>query len=600
VAAWAWLPPTRFKAIALDGVATSLYAVNYRLAVQGTEYLGASAPPSPLQHYWSLAVEEQFYMVWPLLLLLVSLPWIMGWRNRPSRATVLAVLLGLSATSFALGVWQTTNNAPWAYFGMPFRAWELGVGAMIAVAAPMLKRMPHALAWLLSGAGLMLIVASAMLFDATTAFPGYAAALPVLAAAAVIAAGCAPGRTGAGWLLGRSVMQGLGKVSYSWYLWHWPVLVILPVAFGVTGKLGFNVLLAVWALALAGVTYVAVENPVRFGVARRLRASVNVRYGVLASLAMAVLAVGAIQLPLRTVPVGAEAPAVAAGPAENDPAGPAGPEGDLARLIAASADQSRMPANMTPRLDVAKQDWPRLYQDKCDPPLTSSEVKTCGYGDPKGVETVVVFGDSHAGQWFPALEAIAKERRWRLIPMTKNACTPASVMINLRELKRNYTECVQWRANVLTKLAALKPSRVIMSSNGDGGAPVGAQNVDEAWRDGWVETIRAVKRVTRTVVLIEDTPWPNGDVPDCVAAHADDVRVCARPRAQAVAKPQRRDLVRAAAQREGVQVIDPVGWFCTTKTCPPIIGSAMVFRDGSHVSATYASRLAPVLGGQLK
>jgi peptidoglycan/LPS O-acetylase OafA/YrhL len=594
VAAWFWLPQTRFRSIALDWMSASLYFINYRLAAQGTQYLGASAPPSPLQNFWSLAVEEQFYFIWPAVMLLSALAWRVGKRGGPSRRKVMTVLAVMTISSFGLGVWQTGENAPWAFFGVPFRAWELAIGAMVAVGTPMLSRMPRLVAAVTAVVGLATVIACGALYTDGIAFPGYAALPPVLGTAAVIAAGCGHERTlPTSWLLARPVCQGIGRVSYSWYLWHWPVLTIMPVALGVSPNLGFNLLLAVWSLALAGVTYALIENPVRFDWARRVRPAITVRIGLSCSVVVAVAAMCAMHLPIRTLPVGD----VVVG--FNPAIGSVGPETELSRTLESSATLATVPVNLTPGLNDVSRDYPRLYQDKCDPDLTSSTVRECVYGDTAATETVVLFGDSHAGQWFPAMDAIARERHWRLIPFTKDACTAASVMINLRELKRNYVECVQWRTNVLERLANLHPTRVVLSSNGDGGRPVGAKDVDRAWRDGWVETIRAVKAVTREIILIEDTPWPLGRAPDCVAEHPENVSLCARPISQAIAKPRRKEMVRKAAEREGVKIIDPVFWFCTQRTCPVIVGNVLVYRDSSHVTATYSQALAPVLSGRL-
>lgn len=593
-AAWFWLPPTRFRSIALDWMSASLYFINYRLAAQGTQYLGASAPPSPLQNFWSLAVEEQFYFVWPAVMLLSALAWRIGKRGGLSRRRILAVLAILTVASFSAGVWQTWENAPWAFFGVPFRAWELAIGAMVAVGSPMLSRMPRWVATVLAVAGISSLIGCGALYNDEIAFPGYAALLPVLGAAAVIAAGCGHERgLPTSWLLARPFCQGIGRVSYSWYLWHWPVLTILPTALGVKPNLGFNLLLAVWSLALAGVTYALIENPIRFDWARRVRPVITVRVGLVGSVMVALLAGCALQLPVRTLPVGD----VVVG--FNPAIGSVGPETELTRTLESSETLAAVPVNLTPGLEEVSKDYPRLYRDKCDPDLTSSEVRQCVYGDTAATETVVLFGDSHAGQWFPALDAIAKERHWRLIPFTKDACTAASVLISLRELKRDYIECVRWRSNVMDRLAELRPTRVVLSSNGDGGSPVGAKDIDRAWRDGWVETIRAVKATTREIVFIEDTPWPLGRAPDCVAEHPENVKSCARPLKKAIAKPKRREMVRRAVQQEGVKTIDPVSWFCTQKTCPVIVGNMLVYRDSSHVTATYSQALAPVLSGRL-
>jgi peptidoglycan/LPS O-acetylase OafA/YrhL len=226
VAAYRWLPPLRAPQVALDGLFTTLYGLNYRLAGVGIDYLQADAAPSPLQHFWSLAVEEQFYLLWPVLLLL-------GWRWKRS------VLVGVVVVSLGTSLWQTAANPTWAYFGLHTRAWELGAGALVAVLG---GRLPTVFAPLGVGA----IVLAAVLYTDRTAFPGYAALLPVAGTVAVL---LAPSR-----LLDAAPLQAVGQLSYSWYLWHWPFL-----AFGGRPRL----VLAAGALGAAALTYALVENPVR-------------------------------------------------------------------------------------------------------------------------------------------------------------------------------------------------------------------------------------------------------------------------------------------------------------------------------------------------
>src|SRR5690606_34449833 len=222
IAAWLWAAPIRLSTIMGDAIASALYGINYRLAVQGTDYWNAEADPSPLQHYWSLAVEEQYYFIWPLLLLISALVW-RGRRTVQTRSVV-AVLVAVGLLSFGLSVSQTPHLASWAYFGLHTRAWELALGALVAVGASALSRTPSMLAAGLTWAGLAMVGWSAITYGEATVFPGYAAAVPVVGTALVIAGGCATPRAGAQTLLRLPPFQVIGKLSYGWYLWHWPVL----------------------------------------------------------------------------------------------------------------------------------------------------------------------------------------------------------------------------------------------------------------------------------------------------------------------------------------------------------------------------------------
>ncbi len=279
------LPPLQARQVALDGVAAAVYVANYRFAAASTDYLSPETDPSPLQHYWSLAVEEQFYLAWPLLLLIA-----LSARRRPGRACRVALptaLVGVGIASFAGSVLLTSAAQPWAFFSLPTRAWELGAGAAVAVAAARLSRLPSGVAAALGWAGLAAVVWSVTQFTTSTAFPGVAALLPVAGTAAVVAAGCAAEPSGPGRLLGIRPLQVVGGLSYSWYLWHWPVLLLAPAALTepAAGRLG----LAALSGLLAFGTVRVVENPIRFPSGRlRTTAPALAGAGVVTALAVAV------------------------------------------------------------------------------------------------------------------------------------------------------------------------------------------------------------------------------------------------------------------------------------------------------------------------
>ncbi|MEU7901938.1 acyltransferase family protein [Actinoplanes sp. NPDC049118] len=572
-----WLPPLRLTGILSDALHTTIYAMNWRLAAIGTDYLNAEAEPSPLQHFWSLAVEEQFYLVWPLLLLIVVR------RGGRGLTTVLTVV---TAGSLLFSVWQTQHNAGWAYFGAHTRAWELGVGALLAVGATRLARLGSGASRALTGCGLAAIVISAFGYTASTPFPGYAALLPVLGTGAVIAGGCAA-QSG---LLGLPALQGIGRLSYSWYLWHWPALLIAPYAFGHELATWENVAVALGALLLAGLTYAVVENPVRHLAALRDRPWRGIGVGAALSLAAA----GLCALITFT-----------AGHASGISSYRATPLTDVGRLgqsLAAAATMPAVPLNLTPALEKAAKDKPRIYREKCSGAFDDPEVKTpCEYGDLTSPTTVVLFGDSHAGHWFPAMEAIATQRHWKLVMVTKSACSAADTLIYLEQLKREFTECVQWRRAAWQRIRSLDPAIVVMASTAPSNKALNVTGTqDQAWVDAWKRSVDAVSGPGTKAYFINDTPWQAGSMPDCLSAHMDDPRACARSRTTAVNLPERRKMVMAAVRAEGARVIDPLPWFCTASRCPVIVGNMLVYKDQHHVTTAYSRFLAPLLSARLK
>src|SRR5215469_17046312 len=257
VAARLWAPPLSVKPVAIDGIFTTFYGLNYRLAVEGTQYLNEGSAASPLQHFWSLAVEEQFYLCWPILIVLVVL------LGRRYRNALLALLLAvIVVVSFRYSVLSTRTDAPWAYFSLATRAWELGIGALVALGASALTRLLRPVAWAGGWLGLTAVVASAFVFNGRTPYPGSAAAMPVVGAAVLIASGCAV-QGGAGRLLGVRPLQFGGRMSYSWYLWHWPMLVIAPMILHHALTWPQRSAVVVLSLGAAVITFRLIENPAR-------------------------------------------------------------------------------------------------------------------------------------------------------------------------------------------------------------------------------------------------------------------------------------------------------------------------------------------------
>ncbi|GAB2581591.1 hypothetical protein Aab01nite_58700 [Paractinoplanes abujensis] len=245
LASYHWLGFLRGDEIAEDVAWSALFAANFRFGEAGVDYLASQDAASPVQHFWSLAVEEQFYFVWPaaiVLLIWLGFRWAIGYW-----------LTAAVAASLAYSMWL---GGTWSYFSPATRAWELGAGCLLALIAHRLDRIPHRIATAMAGVGLSLIVIAAFTFDETTPFPSYAAGLPVIATVLVLA-----GRGDS--VLGRWPLVWLGRLSYSFYLWHWPVLIGAEQAYEGTLTAGTRALLVLGSLGLAVVTYFGLENPIR-------------------------------------------------------------------------------------------------------------------------------------------------------------------------------------------------------------------------------------------------------------------------------------------------------------------------------------------------
>ncbi|MFM8528975.1 MAG: acyltransferase family protein, partial [Ilumatobacteraceae bacterium] len=256
LASWYWLDPLRVREVGSDVVGSGGFFANIVFAARATDYLQAESAPSPLQHFWSLSVEEQFYIAWPALLLVL----LMASRGRRLPA---AIAIGLiSAESLVLCVLQTESSQPWAFFGLHTRAWELGVGALVALGWSRIERAPMALRAALGWAGLITVVAAAFLLSTKVFFPGWLALLPVLGTAAVITAGDDHPR-GPTVVLRNRARQWVGSRSYSLYLWHWPALIIAEGRAGGALSSGERIGALLIACGAAELSYRLVENPIR-------------------------------------------------------------------------------------------------------------------------------------------------------------------------------------------------------------------------------------------------------------------------------------------------------------------------------------------------
>jgi peptidoglycan/LPS O-acetylase OafA/YrhL len=259
LAAYALLGYVFGNSVANDGRWASVFAANIHFAIAGNQYFVRQGPISPLLHMWSLGVEEQFYIVWPTVIIIVGL---VGSRTR-LRHRLAATLVAAVGASFAWSIIQTRTNAPWAYYSPLTRAWELALGGLVAVAYPLIRRFSRRVVAPLGWLGLCAILASCFVFDPSTPYPGSAAALPVVGTVLIITAGSVADGLGVERVLRQRPIQWLGKRSYSLYLWHWPLLVIPAEHAGTSLSLGENLLLVAAASLAAAATYRLVENPVR-------------------------------------------------------------------------------------------------------------------------------------------------------------------------------------------------------------------------------------------------------------------------------------------------------------------------------------------------
>ena len=566
-------------------VASTFYVENWYLAFTSADYLNHSGDPTTVQHYWSLSLEEQFYVLWPLLILLAA--WIGVKYFRGSRRRVVVVILAVvSAASFVFCVVYTITDPAPAYFVTFGRMWQFGVGAMIAL-VPGLRLRNAVGSFVLGWAGILILVFVIFRFDAQTPFPGYAAALPTLGAAAIIAAS----NTSRWWyptrLLSLRPARFVGDISYSLYLWHWPLIIIAPSVpfWGLT--IYHRVALLALCFVLAWLTKRFVEDPARSWKALTSRPA---RVTLWSSL-VAMIVVGGTAGAAWAV----NAPAYNDGVRAIVELRENPPDCFGAAFVlddgCAGTDWEDM---ILPAPGFAGADRP--VDEQCFVQLNDARPVSCEFGsDAAGTPVVALIGDSHAYQLLPTFQKLANENGWQLVTYFKGACpwntTPLSTPGAFG------AACTQWRDAVRAQLGDRDVDAVFTAAIST--TPYAADGYDSAhdaavagYRDAWSEVL---DRGIPVVTVVDNPVWET------------DPNKCLRTRAMSECDGVRRDLLvpddplrEAASDQPGVTLIDLTDVFCGAASCSPVVGGANVYRDQDHLTVSFADTLAPQYGDALR
>jgi peptidoglycan/LPS O-acetylase OafA/YrhL len=558
---------------------------NNAFARDAVNYFGGAR--SPFLHAWSLAVELQVALFGPLLFVALTAlgAWqtapLEGERERRLSALVRGVILGLiavGALSFGIAIMWTTTSPSWAFFGAFARVWEFVAGALLALSLPAGSTETaetgdaRGRGWWLQAVGLTVIVVAALRYDRFTPYPGTAALLPVLGAALVIAGG----------IHGRGVLGAdnpavrtlgwFGQISYSWYLWHWPMVVTGAVLMPTIGPWG-RLALSAAALGPAWLTQRWVERPLR---ERRGESMTRVPW-----------------LPVTAV-AGCVAMTLGAGAMHG-----------AAERRVARADQRAFAAARVDRM-----------QHGCWDAAVAIAATRCVFGDPNGTVTVALFGDSHAEHWLAALDRLGRERGWRVVLLVKGGCPVADApeLIGVRSDRRG-RECAQYREDAVRRLIALHPDVAVLSSY-DEYVTRDAESADDRAADGRVSPVAWGRGLRRTyarlagagvpVVAIRGTPYPGFDVPACLSRRAAGLLMadaCEYDRNEALhgaARDVQWSVVRDVAARGlPVAAIDLADEVCAAARCGVVRDGRVAFTDGNHLAASFTRAAAGALGARL-
>jgi len=531
VASWLLIPATMRSSLGRDIIAASLYVSNYLFAWWQADYQNLDATPSPVIHYWSLAVEEQFYLIWPLLILFFFVV-----ATKIGKKIALTFLVAtVTALSFIFSIYQTETSPIWAFYSLPTRAWELGFGALLVLLPPIKTKK------LVGLLGFIFIIISAFVFDETTAFPGINAVLPVMGTVMLIS-------TINSWppflndVANSRLFQWLGEISYPLYLWHWPLLVLPSTYFARPLAIYERILAIVTTILLADLTHRFIEEPFRKN--RSDSILVFKRSGVLT---------------LVSVLIGAV-------------------------IIFSSSDKIDI-SGINGAVSLAEiKARPLVYDDGCHANYGQTSSATCEYADKGSQKTMVLYGDSHAAQWFPALVEIASRSGYKLISLTKSAC-PSVDTVRLDQGGFKMSRCKQWRINTIKRIQEIKPDVLIMSSFQYFAQPPRFTDREKWWNDGQRKLLTEVKNLSPHLIYITDTPHPLRDIPACLANYS--ISKCNTTQ-------RSEDL-----SISGFNVIDPNSWLCS-RVCPAVRDGVVTYRDASHISVDIAIALIPRLTQALR
>lgn len=566
-----YLSPSEGKNVGEDGMWATLFSANWRFAQQQTDYLTQDRDPSPLLHYWSLGVEEQFYVLVPLVFIAVA--WFVKRRSgtvtEVSARRVLAVVLTVViVASLAYCVHETTTNQPYAYFGTPARAWQLAAGGLLAVAQPWLPELTRRAGTAIAASGAALLAVSMVGLSEGgqtlgQVYPSWLAVGPTLAGILLVYGG-----TGGGVIaeaLSCRPLTAIGDISYSLYLWHWPALV-LGAQYFKSDSLGVRLACVCVAVVLSVITYTVIENPVRQWTVLRRRFAPKVSVVAGLALVIAILPVShqaAAYSPPKLPGVQEFKPALT--DAETD-------EGPMREL------DCQAPAQMTAPLPA----------------------ETCTFGDKKGDKTAVVIGDSTASAILPAVSTAGERDGWKVIGWTKSSCNLGDFATRREDREQAYFECGQWRDDVLDRVAAMKPDLVVMSNSaGSTRLYTEGRDVSDSEKVDIVVSgyQRSVKRLTDAdiPVVMASAPYraPH-EIPGCLIDNGSP-KACDYPPGK-----DDRYFKAISAAIPDLEAINTSQKMCDDKTCRAVDDSMITLRDRIHYTQTYARSLADLFAPAMK
>jgi peptidoglycan/LPS O-acetylase OafA/YrhL len=571
LSAYLFLSPLQLANYGLDGVFSSFSGMNYRLAESGTDYFKSSTLPSPFQHYWSLAIEEQFYFVWPFVILILAK--LFG-RSKHFKSILSLILLGIIGASLYYSYIVTQVSQTWAYFGLLTRAWELGIGAILAINMNLFARIPSKVSAFLSWVGMSGLVAGLILINESTPYPGVWALIPTLSTALIIAVGTNYNKYSIETIFKHGIFQWIGKISYSWYLVHWAFFVIFlfdaeRTSFG--DKIG-AIIVSFW---LAHLSYFLVELTTRYN--EYLKKSMRRVYAMGLSLILIAGSISGALLYTNSQKTEAKSFELA------------GQESEVSKKIEESIKSKILSDNLV--VPIAK-----VPMDKFINCMTKVESKLpvrseiCRLGEVNSAKKMVLVGDSHANQFTETFDTIAKKYGYELINYTKPGCPFQDIKVSYGETSDDYKECYTWRNQALAEIEKLNPEVII---------PVQIEYPTSNF-DIWRNYLTKLKKISKKVISIVDSPNPTVNVPQCLLDNKSNIQICNIVKVKDPLRNRKLENELKIINDLEIDRVETNNWFCFEQICPVVIDNIVVYHDGSHLSSSYAKYITKLMDSKVE
>jgi peptidoglycan/LPS O-acetylase OafA/YrhL len=560
LASFFWLSPLQFLNYLYDALFASISGLNYRLAATGTSYFNSTNLPTPFQHFWSLCVEEQFYIIWPAVILAISR---FVTDRKVFKTTINSVLILIIGVSLFLSYKITGESQSWAYFGLHTRAWQLAIGALVAVNIGLFANIKNVWATIGSWLGFGLLILSLTLINDLTPYPSLWAILPTIGTAILIISGVNYTNFSFESVFSNSVTRWIGGISYSWYLVHWPIFIIFFYNFGDSIQKIDRILLIIGSLFVAFWCNIFIENPIRFN--HSLKNNITKTYKLGATLVL--IPVVICSSIIFTKNHNTEIKKIESAKAQSQ----------IIQKIQESLILSKLPENVTPTLELAGNDF-AFRSCFLEPPDQFVENNpNCIFGDKNSNKIMVLTGDSHAHQWLGAFDEIATKHNYKLLNFTKSSCS-------MEDGVGGYQGCYDYRKIMQDKIAELKPDMVITTG----------LNYKDSVESKYYEFLSKLKSKSKNVIRLVDTPLPTTFIPDCLSKNKDKIGGCNFAKEQGIRNPEIIKMENKVAADLGVQTVDPIDLLCG-ELCPAVVNNIIVYMDQSHITNAYAKYISGIV-----